>query len=403
MSDVSSGKSPEDEDEDILAEIGRKFSDLDLKIGKILAEKQKQFDLHLVQRIEKLINSGEINIIRALKAQRNVLLDRVNCELRQSLNCLKRLSNLTPGLDCAHILNDCTQLIGNLKYFNTFSLLKKFAYYPFLNEFTLEIKFDQNAQCPEPIKIVRILVIVTNRLFVYLYNRDERCFKIFNLKWDELNSIQIDNDLNFKNILSDDNKIICLFSKNHKHLLNVYDDQLNLLESKWFDIEINLCSINDDNEIICWSVKEKQMLVFDYKLDLVNTIGQDKDPNEPFYFASLILLNASSKIMLFYSCNVVNEEHCLQIMNRKTGLIQGSINMEFNYFPKDIKIDLHSNILFRKCDQPLAHMLRYFDSYGNLLVEFGNDQFTRFDRIDLNKNQEELICFSFRAKNILFF
>lgn len=147
------------------------------------------------------------------------------------------------------------------------------------------------------------------------------------------------------------------------------------------------------------------------RLDLMDTVGQENDPNGPFYFppsssSSTNLIDVSPHLILLYTCDEATQTQNVSIMDRISGLVRGSIQFGFSSFPNMIKIDSHSNILVRTCDEPVAaSLIKYFDSDGNLLCQLDSpNRFARFNRIDLNRDHDdELVCFCKEERNILFF
>ncbi len=144
----------------------------------------------------------------------------------------------------------------------------------------------------------------------------------------------------------------------------------------------------------------KKCIVFDFELQRIAFFGQCEDENEPFYFCDGIIIEASKQLILFYYYSESHPTHFIKIINRQTGLLNGVINIDFDYFSKMIRIDTESNILFKSYDP--NNLLKYYDPRGNLIGLFCHNEFTKFSRIDLTKS-DELICFDKTDNKIFFF
>jgi hypothetical protein len=226
-------------------------------------------------------------------------------------------------------------------------------------------------------------------------------------------SLELDKTLNYKNILTLNSKIVALFFyQNESHfLLRVYDDELNILEERIFKgnssrtnettlPDISLCSLSE-NEIICWDGVEKKCKIYDFELKFVKEFGQCMNQNEPFFFCNGILFKASSELLLFYYYDLSNDEpiHYIKIIDRTTGFLKGVINLTFECFSRLLFIDTESNILLRSHNP--NNLIKYYDSQGNLIGMFSNAEFSKFNHLDLTKN-DELICFD-KTDNKIFF
>lgn len=150
----------------------------------------------------------------------------------------------------------------------------------------------------------------------------------------------------------------------------------------------------------------------------MDIIGQDSDPERPFYFTSTLLstnlIDMSQSFILIYTADEETQTQSVHVIERASGRAQGCIQFGFNSFPNTIKLDSNSNILVRTCDGPAAaSLLRYYSPTGVILTQLGGDvnnpnRFARFNRIDLirpggNHDNDELMCFCKEDRNILFF
>lgn len=377
------------------------FINFNQKLKEIEVEKENLFEL-LLKKLDFLISKNENSIKAILNKRRDFLLTQLNksfslCFAQASIlfkNCLVKFIESTARID------ESSLLIGNLVYNKKFSILKKFSYFNYLNQYINEIELNE-----ELIRFsnVRILILNQNRLFSYLRtNENKTYFKIFNKKWQELNSIGVDAMLIYRNVISWNSTVASLFynpAVGEKNILSVYNEDLKLKANRSFNFNLNLCCISE-NEIICWNTDENISIIFDFNLNVLKTFGQDLNEGEPFYFANGILIEGSPSLLLFYFCNQEEQTHFIKIIDRKTGILSGVINFEFNYFSKMIRIDNESNILV-KLYEP-SNELKYYDSKGTLLKVFTHNDLTKFSRIDLSQN-DDIICFDKTDNKILFF
>ena len=376
------------------------FANFDQICVHLRNEKIATFE-DLKKTIEQRISIIEVYIFQILNKIRSHLLTITNGHF---LNAFPKL-NLSKNFFCLNFVPSCLSLnetgiiIGNLNYKNNFHLLKKFNYFDFLNQCSLEIQL-----VDELIRYfnVRILILSKNRLFVYLRtNEGESFFKIYNNKCQEIYSIKINSNFVYRNVLSYNSKVVCLFNDpvKNENILSIYKDNLVLIESINLDYNLILCSILE-NEIICWSASDNKCLIFDFELKLTCKLGQTKQEDQPFYFESGILIESSKDLFLIYFFDKKELKHFIKIINRSNGKLTGIINFDFNYFSKMIRIDNLSNILV-KLYEP-ANEVKYYDSCGKLLKVFVNNDLANYNRIDLSQN-DDLLCYDKVENKILFF
>jgi hypothetical protein len=361
----------------------------------------------LQEQIEARVDLVEILFTKKLNIRRNYLVEQLNKDLIMDLVTVKsnydnenhiELDNLPLFLPSKKTIFDCNFLIGSLIYSKKFTMLKKLKYMDYLNQLENQIELTEELNFYSHI---RALILNINRLFVYLRTKEQKTFfKIFNNKCKELVAIEIKPNLVYKNILALNAQIVCLFYNSEKkyNVLSVYDDDLNLIKRRHINYEINLCSLSV-NEVICWDVDNKKCIIFDFQLKEIAHYGQCDDQDEPFYFCDGILIEASRDLILFYYYCESHPVHYVKIINRKTGMLNGVINFDFDYFSKVIRIDTESNILFKSYDP--NNLLKYYDPYGELIGLFCSNEFTKFSHIDLTKS-DELICFD-KTDNKIFF
>lgn len=412
------------------------FGNLNKSIETIRNEKLYNFDEAILNQIKNSINDKKDFIDYLLNRNRNELLTQLNGEYRKSLIQLKLLNQIKVKFNSKedYIYNDYRHLIGSLFYRKKFTLKQTFKYFEFLNLLSYEIIFEKSLlngktnesteistslttqQVNISLSVIRILVLETNKIFVYYRNNlNETYFKIFNFNFNEIQFLKLASELVYKNILTVKNKIVSLFYNSNipitnnvcnvsdgvvrrQHSLSIYNDNLNQITTKNFYFELNFCSINQF-EIICWNINERKCYIFDHFLNVNMIFGQEFNPSSEFYFKNGTLIDASETLILFYSWNEDEQAHCVKIIDRKSGLLNGIIEFEFNYFTKMIKIDSKSNILVRLYEP--NNLFKYFDSNGNLICLFQNNDFNKFSRIDLNKN-DELICYTRNDKIFIY-
>lgn len=297
--------------DDLIVTIEHQLARIDEKLRAVRVEKQAEWEsAHIVARLDTWTATRLGQLTSELDKQRDSLLERARQDLTESLIRHDIQSEFDPGLECSHILNTAVHFLGSLVYANPFSLLKKLAYFPFVDQFTREIRLPDAPRdpaqaaltVPSPIITpVRILVLVKlNRLFVHL-NRIEtdpndgrtRCttlFKMFNFKWDELSSLSAERDEIggvYKNLIAIDRSpltsdcdssvpnssrrgcIVCLFARSEsgRHTLRMYDDRLRLVANNCFDFGVKLvASIIETDEIVCWRNDCNQIMLFNTKL-----------------------------------------------------------------------------------------------------------------------------------------
>ncbi|RMZ95033.1 hypothetical protein BpHYR1_034342 [Brachionus plicatilis] len=376
------------------------FNNFDQTCIQLKNEKTTHFD-DLKKIVNQKIAKAELDIRKVLNKIRHYLLFMIHQHLLNA--CLPTGSHKNFFLDNfvpSHLrLDEAGIILGNLKYKNNFYLLKKFNYFDFLNQCTHQIQLNE-----ELIRFfnVRILILSQNRFFVYLRTNDGATyFKIYSNKCQEVYSIKVDSNLVYRNVLSHNSKIVCLFNDplKNENILSIYKDNLVLLESIYLDYNLILCSLLE-NEIICWHASDNKCLIFDFGLNLMSKIGQIKLENEPFYFENGILIESSKSLFLIYYFDKQELKHFIKILDRSNGRLTGVINFDFNYFSKMIRIDNLSNILV-KLYEP-ANEVKYYDSCGNLLKVFVNNDLAKYNRIDLSQ-EDDLICYDKVENKILFF
>lgn len=375
------------------------FDHIDHKIDAIEQNKNVEFD-QLNQSIENHAILNEFIITNIIDEKRENMIFKLSTHYKNTLNFLKQIENFKSIEFCESSLKleDTSFVLGQLKYKNKFYLLKKFNYFDYIDQYLQEIKLIEDL-----IRFfnVRILILSPSRMFIYLRtNEGETFFKIFNHKCEEYYSIKVDPNLVYRNVLSHQSKIICLFNdpvKKH-NILSVYNDDLSLVQTRVLDYNLMLCSLLD-NEIICWNVSDTKCFVFDFSLNLVSSFGQLEDENEPFYFENGILIESSKELFLIYYFDKEELKHFIKIINRSSGHLTGVIHFDFNFFSKMIRIDNKSNILV-KLYEP-ADELKYYDSNGNLLKVFRNTDLSKYNRIDLSQD-DDIICYDKVEKKSFF-
>ena len=301
-----------------------------------------------------------------------------------------------------------TQLIiGDLTYGQTgFSLTKKLKHLPFLNQFEEIIlgNREENQRCLN----VKVLLLDKRKIFFYL-KLEETSSTLKVCSRSQMNVLackNIDEKLNYtyRNVMTWGCRIVTLFRKPNdklKNELSVYDDYLRLTCSPLcFDgNEVNLCSVND-KEIYCWLNMTKKCHVYSINnLDLLKCFGQEINPLEPFYFSNGVLLDARHDLMLFYFYDKDRFKQSIKIFNGLDGIECSHLNLEWNYFAKMFKIDSDRNVLV-KFYEPYNLIQVFHGLDGVLIREVTNDEFFKFNRIDLTRN-DEIVCFD-KARNSIF-
>lgn len=389
----------EDKPNDTIKFLDTFFDGFNSKLKEIESIKLDLFDNTLVDKLENELHLTETLIKKSLDEDRTSKLNLVKSKADLSLSLNLRYLPINFKESRVRI-DDSSLLIGYLTYKNKFKILKKFNYFSYLNQFTNEIQLAEDLIL---FMNVRILVLSPKRLFVYLRTKENQTsFKIFNDKCQEICSVQIDKDLIYKNVISWNLSLVSLFynpKDNRKHILSFYDKDLRLLAVKSIELDLNLCSLNE-NEIVCWNSTDKVCQIYDFNLNLISSIGQHVSEHIPYYFSNGILIEASQTLILFYYFHEDEEKHFIKIMDRKTGHLTGIINFDFNYFSKMIRIDSESNILVRLYEP--NNEIKYFDSKGKLLKIFSNNELTKIGRIDLSQN-DDIVCYDKTENKILFF
>ena len=102
------------------------------------------------------------------------------------------------------------------------------------------------------------------------------------------------------------------------------------------------------------------------------------------------LIDASIDRMLFYFANSEDQKHFLKILDRRTGLATGQIDLEeFSYLTKMIKIDSLANIVLKLNQNTL---IKYYDSCGLLLNDFVNTELNKLNTlVELNLTRDDQI------------
>jgi hypothetical protein len=232
----------------------------------------------------------------------------------------------------------------------------------------------------------KLFYICKNKtMFIINENGDQLCRRVEELKP--------------KTVLSYSNVIVALFSslqmvadndEKMNNYLKIYNIKLEtLFECNFLEEELQLCAITTF-DIICWSRTTSQCIILSINnLKQVERCGQLESPLEPFYFKDGIIIDSSDDIILFYHTNMITESHLIKLISRQTGHHTASINLDFNYLTKMVKIDPKtSHILIKFIDD----IIEYFDSNGNLLSRFKNNKLSNFNRIEFN-HQNDLVFY----------
>lgn len=379
------------------------FVNFDEKLRHVKSKKQAEFHVNeLPVVIGKCVDEIESKFVNSVNDRRTCLIDSLQKYFQSDMrhaSCQQHNCKTIKEFSASKKKSlDCTYLIGSLVYGSKFSILKKLKYMDYLNQ--LENKIELVGEVNR-VDHVRSQILSLNRLFIYIRTPDAKTFfKIFDSKCKELDSMEISEHLTYKNILTLNSQIVTLFYDQitKYYLLSVYDDELNLVKRKRLKRDINMCSLSK-NEIICWDVKNKRCLVFDFDLKEISSFGQSDDPSAPFYFSDGIIIEASTELILFYYYSEDTPKHFIKIIDRQTGLLNGVIDIDFEYFSRIFLIDTESNILFKPLNP--TNLLKYYDSRGNIIGMFSNNEFAKFRRIELTKS-DELICFD-KVDNKIFF
>ena len=376
-----------------------KFLKLDALAHLTLEKKCREFT-HLTDRITNSSDYLKIFIELRLNEKRQFLLDNLWADLSTKIAELDAHSKLVYHKNPKDFIefSDKTHLIGDLKYENGFPIAKKFKYLNLVNQFD-ELKISDDLV---DYLNAKILVLNKNKLFLYLKTKQEQnLLKIVNKKCEQLAIRKLEGKLAVRNIMAWGLRVVCLMhnESTKKNELYVFDEDLSLTSSeKNLGNDVSLCSLGDE-EMFFWHESEKKCRVLDYSLRLVGEYGQDLDENRPFYFANGIVIDASDKRMLFYYYDPKQYKHCVKVIGRESGLLSGVINLEFDYFSKMIRLDSESNILM-KLFEP-NNLIRYFNADGSVLDEFRNEEFFKFSRIDLTRD-DEIVCFDQSHSSIFF-
>ncbi len=384
-----------------LTELELQFVRIDSKLAELKEIKEKKA-IDLIKQLESHSELVEPFIVNELNSRRDQLIAQLDVLFKQKIKTDKTF-DWTLRLKSADfcVTKVASSLLGFYFYTDEFDIFKKFQYLSFYNLFT---EIEINTQ----IEFFYLEVLNRHKLFAYL--KKESLLKILNHKCQELHSIEINSKLTFKSIKCCDTRIAALFqhSLNKKYYLIVYDEYLNIVSFRSFDLGLSLCSFNSA-EVICWHWNKRKCVIFDHKLNITAEIGQDSSTAEPFYLCDSIkntgtLLDVSEEKMLFYFSKFSNgsdleQHHEIKIINRKSGLLDGTINIPSNYLSKLIRFDSRSNILMKSFPD---NMMNFYDQNGKLLINRTTPQFTDLIRFDLKKN-DVIVCYNRNQNKIVFF
>jgi hypothetical protein len=386
-----------------LNELEEIFSQLNSQHQEIYAEKLNQL-LTLEKNLYEHVKKLEIIIPVELNKKRDSLIvclkEYLINELENNIfaNCNGECYSKNFSVFKKSFKNLNRSHLGHFHYLKPFNLLKKLKYLKYLDQFEELLNID-NKELND--FYVRFVVLSTKKIFVYKKaSNDSFQLKIVDYLNVEVCRKKCNSSYIYRGIVGYSNKIICLLfsSDTSEFLLYVFDDCLNQLAIKKFNYDLHLCSANS-NEIICWSWRSKQCLVFDFALNLIKTYGQETNKDAAFYFSNGMLLDVSVERILFYDFDETNKKQFIKILDRENGKLCGTIDFQFDYFSKMIRIDSHSNIIL-KLYEPF-NVLKYYDLNGNLLFESFNQDFVKFARIDLTSD-DTLICLD-NANNKVFY
>jgi hypothetical protein len=384
----------------LITSIELQFLDIDKKLTEIVHKLELNAS-NVVNKIEKCYTFKPALIRNEFNLKRNDLLNKLNLSLKQ---ILKKSQNNTTDDDVYFTdSNLCitkigTSILGRMRYVNDFDILKKFLYIHLFNFFT-EIEISN--------QIEFFYLKVFNECKLFAYSKTTNSIKIINYKCEELNSKQIDANLTYKSIFCFEPNIAALYqhSVTKKYFLIIYDQYLNMISYKSFKSDLNLCSFHSD-QVVCWLRNEHKIIVLDHFLNEIIEYGQDLNINDPFYFCDSIynngiLLDVSETKILFYFF-ILDEpnQHKIKILNRKTGLLDGTIELlENNVSNRLIRFDSKSNIVMKSMSD---NMINLYDSNGKFLLKKTTNQFIELVRFDLNK-YDEIICYNRGQNKIVFF
>jgi hypothetical protein len=219
------------------------------------------------------------------------------------------------------------------------------------------------------------------------------------------------------------NHIVGLYNNSfYSSELVIYNEQLELIATRYFLHNINLYSMNN-TEIVCYSSKFKSYLIFDLNLNQVLSFGQETDDCkswftgdtispiqlsdnfvmiflsnfQPLLFDSTKTTDLDSKILM-YSNDFNFNIRTIKLLSKKSGIeyTRFKLNDCNEYLTK---LDTYSNIL--QLTNGCNKLLRCYDKDGHLLVENSSICLKNFTEINLT-SQNEIYFFNLRTKKIYY-
>ena len=241
---------------------------------------------------------------------------------------------------------------------------------------------------------------------------------VLNSKYEQLKYIELDSRLRVIEMICHGEHIVvlsCFFKHMQKnYILKMYNSNLQLTACRNFDKNIKLLGVNN-KEIICGLLEPTRMVVLNANLEDKDVYGQDVSPDKPFYFKNGSLIDVSSRHILYYFTEWLNEDpeadmcridsstqkHYVKVICRRDGHCIGQINFEFGYFSRIFKIDFNENILF-KPSQSNA-LIEYYNTGGRLLASLTCDKLASLSKGFTLTNNNQIMTFDKHERKIFIF
>ena len=367
---------------DNLNDLELKFRNLNDSIDFCKSKLNKNYNEiqeHLNQSCLQASNSLEASLNR----NRNELLTKLTNHLVSLIESINSASSKQLEVEFINDIKNSfltftqnkTQLdkidFGRIASKNGFEIVKKIKYLHIFNEYQ-EIEIERM-----PFNFVNIKILPFSRLkflFYYEIMSSTGVLEIRNLIGNKLFvSKTLKRKYRLNKVMAYGRHIVGLANNlNYGSELSVYDDELNLVSTKYFTHSINLYSINQ-NEIVCWSSKSKNCMVLDYKLEFLFKFGQDvtrmpvqiSNKHIMIYDQNFKEFNLFGESNLFCISDDFSSSKCVvKLISRESGDLVDTIKLD-NTKEALVKLLNDSNMLLIQNDSTI----KYLDPEGNLIVQ----------------------------------
>jgi hypothetical protein len=280
--------------------------------------------------------------------------------------------------------------------FNREKLILNFKYFDLHSTAYLLKETQTTKSTPSPVnqpKCLRI-VVSSEKVFYFVEMKNRQCFMQIKNKQDQVLIKSASFYLRFfehYQLLADEKYVLILVYDEviaKLYLFNLNNNEFNLSASRTFDCRINLHSMGK-HEIVLYTNKiNERYVALNYKLEQIDSFGQNVDQKKRFYFAdaSLIKCSFDSLYLKFYDAKT--QLHQIKQFSRLSGKLLRTISFDTPPANRQL-ISFDSNGSFFVFKTLKSASIELYDTNGKYLTSVRSSLLNEIKSFEFFKHSDD--------------